>query len=71
MHRDVHVAMIQIQHKDEHVDMIQILDEVIEVTVLPQGSACRATGATAMNEQSSRSHAIFTVTIQQQKQDTE
>jgi kinesin family protein 4/21/27 len=32
---------------------------------LTQGSACRANGATAMNEQSSRSHAIFTVTIQQ------
>nr|CAD7588485.1 unnamed protein product [Timema genevievae] len=34
---------------------------------LVQGSAGRATGATAMNSQSSRSHAIFTVNIEQVK----
>jgi predicted nucleic acid-binding protein len=71
MHRDVLIVMIQIIHRDEYMVMIQILDEVIKVTILPQGSACRATGATAMNEQSSRSHAIFTVTIQQQNPDIE
>jgi hypothetical protein len=58
-------------HRDVYVVMIQILDEVIEVIILPQGSACRATGATAMNEQSSRSHAIFTITVQQQNPDIE
>lgn len=36
---------------------------------LTQGSLGRATGATAMNSQSSRSHAIFTVNIQQEKKD--
>lgn len=36
---------------------------------LQQGSSGRVTGSTAMNNQSSRSHAIFTVTIQQQKHD--
>lgn len=36
---------------------------------LMMGSAGRATGATAMNAQSSRSHAIFTVTIQMCKRD--
>lgn len=34
---------------------------------LVRGSHRRAVGATAMNSQSSRSHAIFTVHIQQQK----
>ncbi|KAG7209375.1 hypothetical protein KM043_015475 [Ampulex compressa] len=34
---------------------------------LTQGSMGRATGATAMNAQSSRSHAIFTLSISQQK----
>ncbi|XP_023288014.1 chromosome-associated kinesin KIF4 [Orussus abietinus] len=36
---------------------------------LTQGSLGRATGATAMNACSSRSHAIFTITIYQQKRD--
>jgi kinesin family protein 4/21/27 len=38
---------------------------------LMQGSSCRATGATAMNMQSSHSHAIFTVTVHQQSQENE
>lgn len=38
---------------------------VVETTnYLMQGSSDRAVAATAMNEQSSRSHAIFTVTVQ-------
>lgn len=36
---------------------------------LLQGSSGRVTGSTAMNNQSSRSHAIFTLTIHQQKLD--
>ncbi|XP_073281947.1 kinesin-like protein KIN-4C [Primulina huaijiensis] len=34
---------------------------------LLQGSLCRATGSTNMNSQSSRSHAIFTISMEQKK----
>ena len=51
--------------------VIQSLDKVTEVIVLSQGSSCRATGPTAMNMQSSRSHAIFTVTVHQQSRENE
>ncbi|KAJ4887807.1 P-loop containing nucleoside triphosphate hydrolases superfamily protein [Raphanus sativus] len=34
---------------------------------LAKGSLCRATACTNMNSQSSRSHAIFTITLQQKK----
>uniref|UniRef100_A0A6N2LXB8 Kinesin motor domain-containing protein n=1 Tax=Salix viminalis TaxID=40686 RepID=A0A6N2LXB8_SALVM len=34
---------------------------------LEQGSLCRATGSTNMNSQSSRSHAIFTITLEQMR----
>ena len=37
------------------------------VRYLELGSASRATGATAMNSRSSRSHAIFTVTLEQKE----
>ncbi|KAG0584179.1 hypothetical protein KC19_3G191000 [Ceratodon purpureus] len=34
---------------------------------LEQGSLCRATASTNMNSQSSRSHAIFTITVEQRR----
>ena len=37
-------------------------------TVLEQGSLMRATAATGMNKKSSRSHAIFTITLEQRRQ---
>ena len=37
------------------------------VRCLEQGSASRSTGATAMNSRSSRSHAIFTITLEQRE----
>lgn len=39
--------------------------------VLQKGSLCRTTGSTDMNASSSRSHAIFTVTLKQTKNDGE
>ncbi|XP_014665711.1 PREDICTED: kinesin-like protein KIF27 [Priapulus caudatus] len=44
---------------------VKCLDEQDVVTCLEAGSAMRHTGATLMNEQSSRSHSIFTITIEQ------
>ena len=38
---------------------------------LMQGSSCKATGAAAMNRQSSRCHTIITVTVYQQSQENE
>ena len=35
---------------------------------LEQGSLMRATAATGMNARSSRSHAIFTITLEQKRQ---
>lgn len=35
--------------------------------LLEEGSLCRATAATGMNNRSSRSHAIFTITLEQRK----
>ncbi|XP_012383481.2 chromosome-associated kinesin KIF4A [Dasypus novemcinctus] len=37
------------------------------VTCLEQGNNCRTVASTAMNSQSSRSHAIFTISIEQRK----
>lgn len=48
---------------------IPVSDSASTFQCLTQGSAGRATGATAMNSQSSRSHAIFTVNIHQEKKD--
>ncbi len=36
--------------------------------VLEQGTLCRSTAATNMNNRSSRSHAIFTITLEQRLQ---
>jgi kinesin family member 4 len=42
----------------------RVMDAQQTISCLMKGSLGRATGATAMNSQSSRSHAIFTVTVQ-------
>lgn len=47
----------------------QVADAQETLECLTQGSMGRVTGATAMNAHSSRSHAIFTLCIRQQKRD--
>lgn len=47
----------------------QVGDAQETLECLAQGSMGRVTGATAMNAHSSRSHAIFTLCIHQQKRD--
>lgn len=44
---------------------VQTRDEMAQV--LEQGSLLRATGSTGMNRRSSRSHAIFTITLEQRR----
>lgn len=39
------------------------------IAILERGTALRATGETGMNKRSSRSHAIFTITVEQRKLD--
>jgi hypothetical protein len=38
------------------------------MAVLEQGSLCRATASTSMNNRSSRSHAIYTISLEQRRQ---
>ncbi|ERN14403.1 hypothetical protein AMTR_s00033p00236820 [Amborella trichopoda] len=44
---------------------VRSIDEM--ASYLAQGSMCRATGSTNMNSESSRSHAIFTITMEQKR----
>ncbi|XP_072977535.1 kinesin-like protein KIN-4C [Typha angustifolia] len=44
---------------------VKSIDEM--ASYLTRGSLCRATGSTNMNSQSSRSHAIFTICLEQKK----
>jgi len=46
---------------------IEVESENDMAAVLERGTCMRATGATGMNQRSSRSHAIFTITIEQRK----
>jgi kinesin family member 4 len=50
---------------------IIVPDAAVTIQLLERGSSCRVVGGTAMNEQSSRSHAIFTITLEQQHGENE
>ncbi|RNA29302.1 chromosome-associated kinesin KIF4A [Brachionus plicatilis] len=44
---------------------IEVKNSVTTIQLLERGSKSRVVGSTAMNDQSSRSHAIFTLTLEQ------
>lgn len=44
---------------------VEVANQEDMVAVLERGTCLRATGATGMNQRSSRSHAIFTITVEQ------
>eukprot|EP00889_Picochlorum_renovo_P006260 jgi/Picre1/33290/NNA_008614.t1 len=48
---------------------IEVKNEAEMIAVLERGTCLRATGATGMNQRSSRSHAIFTITVEQRNID--
>lgn len=44
---------------------VEVTNQEDMIAVLERGTCLRATGATGMNQRSSRSHAIFTITVEQ------
>ncbi|XP_076282466.1 kinesin-like protein 3A isoform X2 [Lasioglossum baleicum] len=66
-------SIVDIRDDGKNVKVSGVVENVVTnaqeaLQCLTQGSLGRVTGATAMNAQSSRSHAIFTICIHQQKQ---
>lgn len=67
-------TIVDIREDTKGVKIVGVTEKEVKsaeesLECLIQGSQGRATGATAMNAQSSRSHAIFTLHIHQQKKD--
>lgn len=67
-------SIVDIREDGKNIKIVGVTEKEVTNTqdtleCLTQGSTGRATGATAMNAHSSRSHAIFTICIQQQKKD--
>lgn len=67
-------SIVDIREDGKSIKIIGITEKEVTneqeiLECLSQGSTGRVTGATAMNAHSSRSHAIFTICIRQQKDD--
>ncbi|XP_053989856.1 chromosome-associated kinesin KIF4A-like [Hylaeus volcanicus] len=65
-------SVVDIRDDGKNIKVAGVVEKEVEnaretLECLMQGSLGRATGATAMNAQSSRSHAIFTLCVHQQK----
>jgi kinesin family protein 4/21/27 len=50
---------------------IQVHSAMTTIQLLEKGSSLRVVGGTAMNDQSSRSHAIFTITLEQNRDEND
>lgn len=62
-------SIVDIRENDGKIVIQNLTERLVKTTMettscLMEGSSKRAVGATAMNAQSSRSHAIFTITVQ-------
>ncbi|XP_018404227.1 PREDICTED: chromosome-associated kinesin KIF4 [Cyphomyrmex costatus] len=67
-------SIVDIREDGKNIRIVGVTEKQVEdaqetLECLAQGSMGRVTGATAMNAHSSRSHAIFTLCIRQQKKD--
>lgn len=67
-------SIVDIREDGKNIKIVGITEKPVTnvqetLDCLAQGSMGRVTGATAMNAHSSRSHAIFTLCIRQQKKD--
>ena len=64
------VAELNIREENNSIRVVNLTEQVVAnvqatIALLKKGSSLRMVGGTAMNDQSSRSHAIFTITLEQ------
>lgn len=67
---------LNIREENNSIRVVNLSEAHVEdarstITLLEKGTAMRMTGGTAMNNESSRSHAIFTITLEQTKNETD
>ena len=67
---------LSIREENNSIRVVGLSETVVDnslstIQLLQKGSNLRMTGGTAMNEESSRSHAIFTIILEQKRVDSE